>query len=234
MKQRIWDRYLEKESSSLFMKAGFGQLTGMGERPAFLIIDVTYGFTGDAPEPVHESIKKYPFSCGEVSWKAIGHIRKLLDTARKRQIPVLYTVIEGEKGISNQNVAVKGTLFDHPNLKKGEKGTQIVNEIAPIQGERVISKKKPSAFFGTPLVTYLTEHQVDTLIVTGCTTSGCVRATVVDAFSYNYQVIVPEEAVFDRVEVSHAISLFDMQQKYADVVSVKTCIEYLESRSNQT
>jgi maleamate amidohydrolase len=100
-------------------------------------------------------------------------------------------------------------------------GDQIPEIIAPLEDEIVIAKDKPSAFFGTPLVSYLTALGIDTLIVAGTSTSGCVRATVVDAFSLNYAVVVVEDCVFDRGSVSHKVNLFDMQAKYADVLSLE-------------
>ena len=104
----------------------------------------------------------------------------------------------------------------------------ILNEVAPREDDFVVEKEKPSAFFGTPLLAYLIDLQVDTLVICGSTTSGCVRASVVDAFSYNYRVAVVEEAVFDRVEASHWISLFDMGQKYANVVELAEACTYLD------
>jgi maleamate amidohydrolase len=224
---RIWDKYLDERDKKVYHGAGLGKNMGIGKKPALVIVDVQYGFTGDSPENIEESIQKYPTSCGESSWQAIGHIKLLLDAARKAELPIFFTIIEGSKTSTNERVAIKGNIFDHPALLEGEKGTQVVEELKPQYGEVVISKKKPSAFFGTPLVSYLTAQQVDTVIVTGCTTSGCVRASVIDAFSNNYSVVVPEECVFDRGITSHAINLFDMQQKYADVVSVEELIREL-------
>ena len=100
--------------------------------------------------------------------------------------------------------------------------------IAPVKGETVIQKTKPSAFFGTPLASYLTHLGVDTVVVTGTTTSGCIRASVLDAFSNNFKSIVVEEAVFDRGEVSHKINCFDMNSKYADVIPVEDAKAYLK------
>jgi maleamate amidohydrolase len=225
---RIWDPYLDERDKKVYQGAGLGTKIGIGKKPALVIVDVQYGFTGDSSENIQESIQKYPTSCGESSWTAIGHIKKLLEATRQAELPVFYTIIEGSKSASNDRVALKGNIFDHPALLEGEKGTQVVEELKPQYGEIVISKKKPSAFFGTPLISYLTAHQVDTVIVTGCTTSGCVRATVIDAFSNNYRVIVPEECSFDRGITSHAINLFDMQQKYADVVPVKEVMKELD------
>ncbi|GHH99244.1 isochorismatase family protein [Neobacillus kokaensis] len=225
---RIWEQYLDERDQQVYKKAGLGSKMGIGQKPALVIVDVQYGFTGDKFENIEESIKQYPTSCGESSWRAIPHIKNLLETAREADIPVYFTIIEGSKTSSNDRVAIKGNIFDHPSLLEGEKGTQVVEELKPQKGEIVISKKKPSAFYGTPLVSYLTANQVDTVIVTGCTTSGCVRATVVDAFSHNYRVVVPEECAFDRGITSHAINLFDMQQKYADVVPVEEVIKEIQ------
>lgn len=225
--ERIWDKYLDERDKKVYQGAGMGTRKGLGKKPALVIVDVQYGFTGDSPESIEESIQKYPTSCGASSWQAIHHIKSLMDVARKAELPIFFTIIEGSKSSSNEDVAIKGNIFDHPALLEGEKGSQVVADLEPQDGEIVISKKKPSAFFGTPLISYLTAHQVDTVIVTGTTTSGCVRATVIDAFSNNYRVVVPEECAFDRGIASHAINLFDMQQKYADVVPVEEVIKEL-------
>jgi maleamate amidohydrolase len=227
----IWEKYLDERDLKNYSTSGFGKSYGLGENPALIIVDVTYGFTGEEAEPIEESIKKYPASCGAASWESIKHIQRLLMAARDTRIPVYYTIIEGYKDASNERVAVKGNLFSHPTLLEGEKGTWVVDELRPAPGEIVLSKKKPSAFFGTPLVTHLMADKVDSVIVTGCTTSGCIRSTVVDAFSYNFQVIVPQECVFDRSITSHAINLFDMQQKYADVVKTEDVIKELKQLS---
>lgn len=228
--KRIWDDYLDERDKVVYQGAGLGRNTGIGKKPAIIVVDVQYGFTGDSPEDIVESIEKYPTSCGETSWKAIGNIKNLLDVARKAELPIYFTIIEGSKTSSNENVAIKGNIFDHPALLEGEKGTKVVDELNPRMGEVILSKKKPSAFYGTPLISYLTAKNIDTVIITGTTTSGCVRASVIDAFSNNYKVIVPEECVFDRGIASHAINLFDMQQKYADVVPLDEVIQSIEQR----
>ena len=230
---RIWEKYLDERDLRVYAGAGLGKSYGLGQRPALVIVDVQYGFTGDGPgETIEESIRKYPTSCGPASWEAIPHIRRVLDAARRANMPVCYTYLEGTKGMSNDRVAIKGNLFDQPVLLEGAKGTKIVAELEPSAGEWVISKKKPSAFFGTPLCSYLISANVDSVIVTGCTTSGCVRATVVDAFSYNFKVVVPEECVFDRGIVPHAVNLFDMQQKYADVLPADEVIQLISKIQN--
>lgn len=227
--QKIWDKYLDPRDRKVYSTAGFGRQTQLGKKPALIIVDVTYGFAGDRSVPIEESLNQYPTSCGEASWEAIGHIQKLLEVARELHIPVFHTIIEGSKNFTNENVAVKGNIFNHHSLLEGEKGTWIVDELKPVAGEVVISKKKPSAFFGTPLTSYLTTENIDTVIIAGTTTSGCIRSTVIDAFSYNYRVFVPEECVFDRGIASHAINLFDMQQKYADVVETDELINQIKA-----
>lgn len=225
----IWEKYLDERDSKIYSGAGLGTMYGIGKKPALLIVDVQYGFTGYGPEEIEVAIKTYPTSCGTASWEAIPHIRRVLETVREKALPVIYTIIEGSKSSDNDRVAIKGQIFDHPLLLEGEKGTKVVEELAPVNGEVILSKKKPSAFFGTPLVSLLTAKGVDSVIVTGCTTSGCVRATVVDAFSNNYKVVVPEECVFDRGITTHAINLFDIQQKYGDVIPVEQVISLLET-----
>jgi isochorismate hydrolase len=108
-----------------------------------------------------------------------------------------------------------------------EKGYEFPAEIAPREGDVLIPKKHPSAFFATPLASHLIDLQADTLVVTGCTTSGCVRGSVVDAFAYNFRVLVPQDAVYDRSAVSHAVNLFDMASKYADVGTTQEVLERL-------
>ncbi len=108
-------------------------------------------------------------------------------------------------------------------------GSQIVAEVAPEPRDIVFTKQKPSCFFGTPLMSYLNDLQVDTLILTGTTTCGCIRATVYDSFSYNFYTVVPEECVWDRGEVSHKAALYVIHQKYGDVIPKSEVEEYLET-----
>ena len=107
------------------------------------------------------------------------------------------------------------------------RGYEFVPDIAPGPADVVLPKKHPSAFFGTPLASYLINAQADTLVVTGCSTSGCVRGTVVDAFSYNFKTLVPHDAVYDRSRISHAVNLFDIASKYADVMPTEEALSTL-------
>ncbi len=211
-----WDDLIPPEEREVYRRAGYGRPRGFGRRPALLIVDVEYNLTGHQPEPILDSIARYPNSCGLDAWAAIPHIRRLLDLARERGLPVVYT--HGPNRVENG-----------PNGQRPRRGNQVVDELTPLPGEIDIAKVAASAFGGTRLVAELIARQVDTVIVTGCTTSGCVRATVVDAYDLRFKVIVPEECVFDRASVPHRVNLFDMAMKYADVVPLATVQDYLVS-----
>lgn len=224
-----WDQFLTERDRAVFAKAGYGKRQGFGDRPALLVVDVTYAFAGDRPEPILKAIERYRNSCGEEGWAAIRETQTLLRAARAARIPVVYTRGLPRRGSDDAGRwASKNARAAEDYAAELARGNEIVEEIAPAPGDLVISKAKPSAFFGTPLLSYLMEWRVDTLLVTGSTTSGCVRATVVDAFSYNIRVGVVADACFDRGQASHSISLFDMNAKYADVVTVPDALRYLE------
>jgi maleamate amidohydrolase len=228
MERRIWDDYITDLDRQVYEKAGFGSPAGYGSRPAVLVIDVQYRTVGEAREAILEAMDTYPTAVGEHGWAAVDKIRELLEAARPKGVPVLYPVVERKDRFDTGRWKDKIPGMDSSEHRIGERGTQVVEEVAPEPGDVVISKRYASAFFGTPLMTYLNDLDVDTLVVTGCTTSGCVRATVMDAFSYAFRVIVPEDAVYDRGEASHAINLFDMSQKYADIVTTDEVISFFD------
>jgi maleamate amidohydrolase len=224
----MWDEVLTERDKQVFAAAGYGKRQGFGRKPAVIVVDVNYNFVGDVPEPILESIKKYRNSCGEEGWQGVYQIGRLLDAARDKRLPIFYSTAP------SQRVALTAGRWHGKNSRGAEDfhrhaqdGNEIVREIAPHEGDIVILKDKPSVFFGTPLMSYLNELQVDTLLIAGTTTSGCVRATVVDAFSYNFKVVVVEECVFDRGQTSHQVNLFDMQAKYADVIPLQAALSYL-------
>ncbi len=183
-----------------------------------------YRTIGTAPKPFWESIKEFPTSCGDVGWNAMHHIAVLLAEFRRNNWPVLYPhVAPKNKATDGGRLAAKvPSIMNIP-----EKGYEFPAEIAPREGDVLIPKKHPSAFFATPLASHLIDLQADTLVVTGCTTSGCVRGSVVDAFAFNFRSLVPHDAVYDRSATSHAVNLFDMASKYADVGSTAEILEKL-------
>lgn len=223
----LWDDLVPDSEKDIYAKGGFGQRGGAGTAPALLVIDTQYRTAGETPKPIQEAIKEYPTSCGEHAWRAVPHIQTLLTAFRKHGRPVLYAIIERESAFDAGKWSSKISGMDAAINKPGNRGTQILEELAPQEGELVFSKRYASAFFGTPLVTHLNNYRADTLVVTGTTTSGCVRASTVDAFSYGFSVLVPHDAVYDRSQVSHKINLFDMQAKYADVVASSDVVEYV-------
>ena len=229
MSKRVWDDFVTDMDKQVFQAAGYGKQMGRGTRPALFIIDVHYNFVGDEPEPILESVKKYRTSCGDIGWQAVGFVKELLDEMRAKDFPVVYTVSERRKDYFDSGVQrLKSYRHMEPTSVAGHKGTQVVEEVAPVEKDILISKRKPSAFFGTPLMSFMNDLDVDTIILTGTTTSGCIRATALDAFSYNFKTVIPEECCFDRFLSSHAINLFDLNTKYADVVPQAEVLKYLK------
>jgi nicotinamidase-related amidase len=182
--------------------------------------------------PILESIKRWRNSCGEDAWKAIPYLRQLIDKAHEKGIPVIYTT--GQWREDNWDGGSWNWKNNRSDEERGRRpgtnvdGNDIVAEIAPSPQDIVIYKQKPSGFFGTNLASYLTLLGCDSLIVTGTTTSGCVRATVIDGFSLNYRISLAEEGCFDRSQASHAINLCDMNAKYADVVKTADVLNYFD------
>ena len=219
-----WDGVISEEEQRAYNAAGFGRHSGIGKRPALLIIDVQYRTIGTTPKPFWESIKEFPTSCGDVGWNAMRNIAVLLAEFRRNGWPVLYPhVAPKNKATDGGRLAQKVPAI----MNIPEKGYEFPAEIAPREGDVLIPKKHPSAFFATPLASHLIDLQADTLVVTGCTTSGCVRGSVVDAFAFNFRALVPHDAVYDRSATSHAVNLFDMASKYADVGSTAEVLEKL-------
>jgi nicotinamidase-related amidase len=220
---RPWDGIISEEEQRAYRAAGFGRPTGVGKRPALLIIDVQYRTAGTSPMPFFEAIKEFPTSCGDIAWKAIDNIKLLVDEFRKRGWPVLYPHVAPKSQHEGGRLAEKVPAI----MNIAANGYEFVREIAPVPGDILLPKKHPSAFFATALTSHLIDLQADTLVVTGCSTSGCVRSSVVDAFALNFKVLVPEDAVYDRSRVSHAVNLFDMSEKYADVAPTTAITEIL-------
>jgi nicotinamidase-related amidase len=225
----VWDQYLTERDRAVYATAGYGATLGFGARPAVVVVDVNYDFVGHEPAPILESARIWRNSCGEEGWGGVEAIATLLAAARSRSLPIFYSTSMEPRPDS----LGRGLWRSSRNAEKGGvpgfEGSDIVAEIAPQERDVLLRKSKPSAFFGTGLLSLLLELKIDTLLVVGTTTSGCVRATVIDGFSYNFNVAVVEEGTFDRGEVSHAINLFDMNAKYADVVSLAATVEYLDA-----
>ena len=226
---RIWDRFLTERDKQVFTQSGYGKRGGFGTRPALVVIDVQYNFCGDQPgDSIVDGLKKYRTHCGEAGWLAVARIERLLKLAREKKLPIFYTQNEVRPDILDAGVQVgKNFRGAEGTVLAGTHATQTVEPLKPRPEDILIGKCKPSAFFGTMFMSHLNFLDVDTLILTGCTTSGCLRATTVDAYSYNFKVAIPEEAAFDRFEASHAINLFDLNCKYTDVIPTAEVESYL-------
>ena len=212
--------------------AGYGRRCGFGMRPALLIVDATYSFCGRTPKPILAAISEQRRSCGEAAWAAINPIKALLVEARCAKIPVIYSAMEDpsspeyEAGLwGTKNRRGREDDAAPANAEKGD--NQIVAEIAPAPCELVFSKGKPSLFSGTGLMPYLIANQIDSLIICGGTTSGCIYATAVDGFSNNYKVSVVADASFDRLQTAHWVFLADIDLKYGDVVTSADTLKFL-------
>lgn len=218
-----WAPAVGPEVERRYAAAGFGEPIGLGRRPALLIIDVQYRTVGETPKPFDQALADYRTACGQVGWDAVARIIPLLALFRERNWPVIYPYVAPKGTHDAGRLGAKvPTIMDIP-----ARGYEFVADIAPAQADLLIPKKHPSAFFATPLVSHLIDLGVDTLVVTGCTTSGCVRSSCVDAFAYNYRVLVPHDACYDRAEVIHQVNLFDIGQKYADVTSTDEALSHL-------
>ncbi|GHJ41521.1 cysteine hydrolase family protein [Streptomyces sp. TS71-3] len=208
----IWEPFLTEQD-----RAHLGRQQrperGIGPRPALVLVDIYQRVFGDRPEPLLDALERWPSSCGPAGWDALPHIVAVLGAARDAGIPVVH--VTGAADLPAWRRVPRGGRSQDREAR--EAGFRIKEEAAPLPGEPVLRKAAPSAFFGTPLVALLRQYDVDNVIVVGESTSGCVRATVVDACSYRYDVTVVRDAVFDRTQAAHAINLFDMAQKYADV-----------------
>ncbi|GGI33333.1 isochorismatase family protein [Bradyrhizobium guangdongense] len=223
-----WDDVIPLDERETYALAGLGGAAGFGRRPALLVIDVQYRSVGDRPMPIRDAIKQYPTSCGEAGWHAIAHIAELVRLFREKERPVIFPHVARKVGQDQGAFSAK-----IPGIMRiPSEGYDFVREVAPHPGELQLPKTQASAFFGTPLATYLIGAGVDSLVVTGCTTSGCVRASVVDACALNFKSIVPSDAVYDRSPTSHAVNLFDIASKYADVMPTQVAIERLRALSD--
>ena len=195
---------------------GFGERGGFGRRPALIVIDMTLGFTD--PES--------PLACDLEG--PVANIGRLLEAARRAEIPVLFTTVAYRESDKLTAAAFIDKVPALLTLEAGSRWAEIDPRIAPRTEEPVLNKLFASGFYGTGLSSALTAAGVDTLIVTGASTSGCVRATVVDALQYGFRPVVPREAVGDRNPSAHEANLYDMDAKYGDVIPVEEALKYLE------
>jgi maleamate amidohydrolase len=233
MAERVWDKFLSAADKTT-LKDREHQVWGYGERPALVLIDLYRWVFGDKKQPILEAMKDWPGSCGPAAWDAIPHLQRLLGASRAAKIPIVHVtgLHPNDSGVAGWSDNPKRTrsgvnLTDPAMAERNKRRFDIVDEVAPLPGEAVLRKAAPSGFFGTLLMAHLHAHDVDSIILCGESTSGCVRATCVEGRSYRFKMTVVEECVFDRHETAHAMNLFDMHQKYADVLGVDEVVAHL-------
>jgi nicotinamidase-related amidase len=231
MTERVWNAFLTPQDKALDAKKLLQpNINEIGDRPVLLLVDLYRKAFGARPQSVLDVVENDPTTSnlGLSGWKALPRIVTLLEAARAARIPVIHVTRQVE--LSDWK-----TLFDptvsltEEERREREAGYEIMPDLAPVAGEVVLRKRSASAFPTTPLPAVLSHLRADTVIVAGESTSGCVRATVVDGRDLRYTIVLPEECVFDRTEASHAMSLYDMHRKYAHVVTLDQTLDYLAS-----
>jgi nicotinamidase-related amidase len=228
MPERVWDKYLTEQDKAHLEIRGPARRKGWGIRPAIVNVDNYRSVAGDEPMDILEMIKTWPSSMGYTAWEALDNIADLLATARAAGLPVAHVHgMPDSAGMPARPGAKRLEDMTPEELDRHNRALDFMPQAAPVPGEIVLEKPAPSAFFGTPLMAALNALDVDTLILTGESTSGCLRATAIDGTSYRFKVIVAEECVYDRHEASHAINLFDLNQKYADVLPLAEVKEWI-------
>jgi len=209
--------------------AAYRRKVGVGPRPGLLAIDLYEVVYRGGPRPPAELAATHPSSCGEYAYAAIDPTKRLLAAARAAALPIFYST--GDVRPESRPSLVTATRRSQPPVDAAD--FAIRPELAPQPNDVIITKQRASAFFGTPLVAHLTQLGVQTLIICGESTSGCVRATAVDAYSHGYHVVLAEECCFDRSLLSHKVNLFDLHHKYCDVMHVEEVVAHLAGLAGQ-
>jgi nicotinamidase-related amidase len=211
-----WKDRIDDKLKELY--ASYARDTRVGPRPAVLAIDYYKAVFAGGDQPIDTVNATHPGSLGERGWNAIPPTQQLFAAARAAGIPVIYTTSAGRGAVGATNRQRTQTASDRYDIQ---------DEVAPADDDLIIKKESASAFFGTPLSAHLQKLGVESLIICGCTTSGCVRASAVDAYSFGYHATLVEECTFDRADIVHEINLFDLHHKYADVMHLDDVIAHL-------
>jgi maleamate amidohydrolase len=210
----------DAEAREIYAKARLGESVALGSRPAVLVVDFSCGFTDPA------------CALGSDLTAEVEATKRLLDGARANGLPVIFTTIGYEPGLKDGGLWLQKvpTLGD---LQVGGRWVEIDPRLEPRESETIVLKKGASAFFGTNLASILISQHVDSVVLCGATTSGCIRATAIDLLQHGFPTLVPRECVGDRAQAPHEANLFDIQAKYADVVTLEDALAYVESVPEQ-
>jgi maleamate amidohydrolase len=215
-----WADVMDEETLAIY--ADYERELKVGPRPAVLMIDVYQASYDGGQQRVIDAIKEYPSSCGERAWAMVEPAKRLLEAARAAGLPVLYST--GDE----RSQANRGRPTSRQRMTETEDMYRILPELAPAPEDLVVYKQRASCFYGTPLLSHLVGLGIQSLIVGGGTTSGCLRAGVQDAKANGFHVTLVEECCYDRTPINHKVNLFDMHHKYADVMKLADVVSHLE------
>ncbi len=221
---RPWQAFIPEAERALYNRIGLGKSEPFGEAPVLIVVDCTIAFTGTTSLPMDEALREFPTSCGEYAWEALPRIHKLIHLFRDRELPIVFT---------RDDVRGPGATKRAARTKREVGGKEFPDIIAPREGEWILDKSRASAFYGTPLASYLMQLRADSLVVCGTSTSGCVRATAVEGYSSGVNVFVVEDCCFDRATYPHLASLFDLHAKYATVMTLSELEDVLNARDTR-
>lgn len=219
-----WEAVVPESEREIYSLAGFGKSARWDGRPALVVVDALWSFIGHKPVNVLEAIKEYPTACGKPGWDGMDKIAIALEFFRAASLPIVYVCADG----SLRDVYGATTRTRKPVSPQDNDAFEIPEMIAPLAGEPIVKKTKASGFFRTPLDVLLRKIDVDTILLSGCTTSGCIRATAVDAHSLGFETVLLEDAIWDRSWFSHAVSLYELSMKYASVATVGDATSQIE------
>jgi nicotinamidase-related amidase len=212
-----WMKQIPASELKTYEKAGFMGEARIGERTALIVVDVTYGFTGSEGLSLEEAIAEFGPACGPVSWETLPRIAKLIGLFRDLSRPVIFT----RSHMYNNLFAGKATKSTR-SLSPDPKFNDFPPQILPQENEWILEKTRASVFFQTPMASYLVQNGVDTVVLCGVSTSGCVRATIVDSFSHGFRTIAIDDACGDQDSEPHDANMRDVGRRYADVIQTKT------------
>lgn len=220
-----WDDIIPPDEREIYDTFFPRKVKGVGAKPALIAIDLYNKVYAGGPGPVIEINRKHRGACGDYAWDAIAPTVRLIAAARAAGCPVIYTT-------SNSNNRVSATNRQRSGRENEPADSwDIKSDFAPQPNDLIIRKERASGFFGTPMVAHLNKLGAESIVICGESTSGCLRASTVDAFSYGYHVVVAEECCFDRSLISHKIALFDLHHKYADVMHTDEIIAQIAGRN---
>jgi maleamate amidohydrolase len=211
----------ERALREFYEQRGFAGRVGFGRTPAVLVIDLAKAWT-DTNSPIGTDLSK-----------VISHSREIADVARAKGVPIFFTTMAYEADMRDCGSVVVKKVPLQRMMVKGSEWVELDPAVGAHPEDVLIVKQRASAFFGTSFLSQLVAHNVDTLIITGCSTSGCVRATAQDAHDTNLHVIIPKEAVGDRSPTAHEANLFDIDARMGDVVNVANVLEYINGLARE-